>query len=82
MKNTTKHSLVIVRHRDLMKEARVARGFYAVVVPIRSVKPTGRGKSDSPSVKHVSGKTGRGKGGRGSERFWKTFRLSWPRRKG
>ena len=29
--------------RDLMKEARVARGFYPVVVPIRSHKPTGRG---------------------------------------
>ena len=39
-------------------EAWVARGFYLVVVPIRSHKPTGRGT--------VSGKTGRGKGGRGS----------------
>ena len=29
--------------RDLMKEARVAHGFYLVVVPIRSDKPTGRG---------------------------------------
>ena len=53
--------------RDLMKEARVARGFYPVVVPIRSDKPTGRGKGDSSSVKNVSGKTGRGKGGRGSK---------------
>ena len=53
--------------RDLVKEARVARGFYLVVVPIRSDKPTGRGKGDSSSVKNVSGKTGRGKGGRGSE---------------
>ena len=52
--------------RDLMKEARVARGFYPVVVPIRSDKPTGRGKGDSSSVKNVSGKTGRGKVGRGS----------------
>ena len=50
--------------RDLFKEARVARGFYPVVVPIRSDKPTGRGKGDSSSVKNLSGKTGRGKGGR------------------
>ena len=28
--------------RDLMKEARIARGFYLVVVPIRSHKPTGK----------------------------------------
>ena len=35
--------------------------FYPVVVPIRSDKPTGRGKGDSLSVKNVSGKTGRGK---------------------
>ena len=53
--------------RDLIKEARAARGFYLVVVPIRSDKPTGRGKGDSSSVKNVSGKTGRGKGGRGSK---------------
>ena len=53
--------------RELMKEARVARGFYPVVVPIRTDKPTGRGKGDSSSVKNVSGKTGRGKGGRGSK---------------
>ena len=33
--------------RDLMKEARVARGFYPVGVSIRSDKPTGRGKGDS-----------------------------------
>ena len=52
---------------DPMKEARVARGFYLVVVTIRSDKPTGRGKGDSSSVKNVSGKTGRGKGGRGSK---------------
>ena len=68
--------------RDLMKEARVARGFFPVVVPIRSDKPTGRGKEDSSSVKNVSGKTGRGKDGRGSKRFWTIFRLSWPRQKG
>ena len=67
MKNTTKHSLVIREARDLMKEARVPRGFYPVVVPIRSDKPTGRGKGDSSNVKKVSGKTGRGKGGRGSK---------------
>ena len=30
--------------RELMKEARVARGFYPVVLSIRSDKPTGRGK--------------------------------------
>ena len=48
-----------------MKEARVARGFYPVVVPIRSDQPTGRGKGDSSSVKNVSGKNCRGKGGRG-----------------
>ena len=53
--------------RDLMKEARVVRGFYPVVVSIRSDKPTGRGKGDSSSVKNVNGKTGRGKGGRGSK---------------
>ena len=50
--------------RDLLKEARSARGFYLVVVPFRSDKPTGRGKGDSSSVKNLSGKTGRGKGGR------------------
>ena len=50
-----------------MKEAGVARGFYPVVVTIRSDKPTGRGKGDSSSVWTVSGKTGRGKGGRGSK---------------
>ena len=53
--------------RDLMKEARVARGFHPVVVPIRSDKPTGRGKGESSSGKNVGGKTGRGKGGRGSK---------------
>ena len=53
--------------RDLMKEARVARGFYPVVVPIRSDKPTDRGTGDSLSVKNLIGKTGRGKGGRGSK---------------
>ena len=51
--------------RDLMKEARVPRGFYPVVVSIRSDKPAGKGKGDSSSVRN-SGKTGRGKGGRGS----------------
>ena len=61
--------------RDLMKEARVARGFHPVAVPFRSDKPTGRGKGDSSSVKNVSG---RGKGGRGP----KGSRLSWPRQKG
>ena len=50
-----------------MKEAWVARGFCPVVVPIRSHKPTGRGTGDSSSVKNVSGKIGRGKGGRGSK---------------
>ena len=53
--------------RDLMKEARVARGFYPVVVSMRSDNPSGRGKGDSSSVKNVCGKTGRGKGGRGSK---------------
>ena len=54
--------------RDLMEEARVARGFYPVFVPIRADKPTGRGKSESSGGKNVlSGKTGRGKGGRGSK---------------
>ena len=51
--------------RDLMKEARAARGFYLVVVPIRSDKPIGRGKGDSSSVKNVSGKGGRGSEGSG-----------------
>ena len=56
--------------RDLMKEARVARGFYAVVVPNSSDKPTGRGKGDSwHGWKRIEG-------------FWKAFRLSWPRQKG
>ena len=50
-----------------MKEARVARGFYPVVVSMRSDNPSGRGKGDSSSVENVSGKTGRGKGGRGSK---------------
>ena len=50
--------------RDLLKEARVARGFYLVVVSLRSDKPTGRRKGDSSGVKNLSGKTGRGKGGR------------------
>ena len=50
-----------------MKEARVARGFYPVVVAIRSDKLTGRGKGDSSRVKNVSGKNGCGKGGRGSK---------------
>ena len=48
--------------RDLMKEARVARGFYPVVVPIlRSVKPTGR------SLKCQEFWQGLVKGGRGSK---------------
>ena len=50
-----------------MKEARVARGFYPVVVPVRSDKPAGRGKGETSSGKNASGKTGRGKGGRGSK---------------
>ena len=62
--------------RDLMEEARVARGFYPVVVPIRSDKPTSRGKCDPSSVKNLSGK-----GGRGSKGFWKIFPLSWRRQK-
>ena len=33
--------------RELMKEARGARIFYPFVVPIRSGKPTGKGKGDS-----------------------------------
>ena len=36
-----------------MKEARVARGFYRVVVPIRSDKPTDRGKGESSGGEHV-----------------------------
>ena len=51
---------------DLMKEARVGRGFYPVLVPFRSDKPTGRGKGESSGGKNVSGMPGRGKGGRGS----------------
>ena len=53
--------------RDLTKEARVARGFYLVVVSIRSDKLTGRGKGESSSGKNVGGKTGRGKDGKGSK---------------
>ena len=54
--------------RDLMKEARIARGFYSVVVPICSDKPTGSGKGESSGGKNVlSDKTGRGNGGRGSK---------------
>ena len=41
--------------RELMKEARVARGLYPVVVHVCSDKPAGRGKGDSSSVKNVSG---------------------------
>ena len=52
--------------RDFIKEARVVREFYPVVVPIRSDKPAGRGKGESSDGKTVSGKTGRGKDGRGS----------------
>ena len=59
--------------RDLMKEARVVRGFCRVVVPIRSDMPTG-GKGDSSCGKNVlSGKTGRGKGGRGSKDSGRSF---------
>ena len=47
-----------------MKEARVARGFYPVVVPIRSDKPTGKRKGDSSSVRN-SGKTVRRSKGSG-----------------
>ena len=57
--------------RDVMKKARVARGFYPVVVPIRSDKPTGRGNGDSSSVKKSK---------------WQDWslqvRLSWPLQKG
>ena len=67
--------------RDLMKEARVARGFYPVVVPIRTDKRTGRGNGDSSSVKNVSGKTGLGMGGRGSKGSGRSSD-SWPRPKG
>ena len=67
---------------DLIKEARVARGFYPVVVSIRSDKPTGRGKGDSSSVKHVSGKTGRGKGRRGSKGSGRPFDSRGRGRKG
>ena len=38
--------LVWCEARDLMKEARFARGFYPGVVPIRSDKPTGRGNGE------------------------------------
>ena len=64
--------------RDLMKEARVARGFHPVVVPIRSDKPIGRGKSVSSSVKNVW-QDWSWQGWKRIERFWKTFRLSSPR---
>ena len=53
--------------RDLIKESRVVREFYPVVVPIRSDKPAGRGEGQSSGGKTVSGKTCRGKGGRGSK---------------
>ena len=67
-RNTTKHSLEDREARDLMKQARVARGLYSVVVSIRSDKPTSRGQGESSDGKNVlSGKTGRGNGGRGSK---------------
>ena len=50
--------------RDFLKEARVARGVCPVVVSFRADKPASRGTSDSSSVRNLSGKTGRGKGGR------------------
>ena len=65
--------------RDLMKEVRVARGFCLVVVTIRSDKPTGRGKGDSSSVKKCEWQDWSWQGWKRIERFWKTFRLSWPR---
>ena len=67
--------------RDLMEEARVARGFYPVVVTIRSDKPTGRGKGDPPSVRNVW-QDWSWQGWKRIERFWKTFRLWYPRQKG
>ena len=67
--------------RDLMKEARVACGFYPVVVSIRLDKPTGRGKGDSSSVKKCEWQDWSWQGWKMIERFWKTFRLSWPRQK-
>ena len=68
--------------RDLMKEARVARGLYPVAVPFLLDKPTGRGNGDSSGGKNVlSGKTGRSKGKR-VERFWTIFRLSMPHQEG
>ena len=73
MKNTTKHFFGYGEARDLLKKARVARGFYLVVVPFRSDKPTGRGKGDSSSVKNLSGKTGRGKGGRALKSFGRSL---------
>ena len=67
-RNTTKHFLVTREARDIMKEARVVRGFYPVVVSIRSDKPRGRGEGESSGGKNVlSGKNGSGKGGRGSK---------------
>ena len=45
--------------RALLKEVRVARGFYPVVVPVRPDKPKGKGKSESPD-KIGSGKAGKG----------------------
>ena len=68
--------------RDLMKEACVARRFYPVVVPIRSDKPSGRGKGDSSSVKNYVWQDWSWERWKRIERFWKTFRLSWPRQKG
>ena len=53
--------------RDLMKEARVARGFYPVVVTIRSDKPPGRGKVNPQMTRMWVARLGRGKGGRGSK---------------
>ena len=65
--------------RDLMKEARVARGFYPVVVPIRSDKPTGRGKRERQKSEWQDWSR---QGWKRIERLWRTFRLSWWRQKG
>ena len=65
--------------QDLMKEARVARGFYLVVVPIRSDKPTGRGNWLILRWQEcVEWQDWSWQGRRRIERCWTIFRLSWP----
>ena len=58
--------------RDLMKEARVARGFYSILAEAKVI----------PQVSKMCGKAGRGKGGRGSKGSGRDSDSCGPRQKG